>query len=137
MTQSGRCYCGEITYELSQPVGLIANCHCRNCRRANGGAFSTLAPVRTADFRLTDGEDSLRQFQTGTGARFFCGKCGGRLFTRPNILPDLTNLLVSTLDEEPTDPPSMHMNVESKAPWYEILDGRPQFPALPPLPGDQ
>jgi hypothetical protein len=24
------------------------------------------------------------------------------------------------------------MNVESKAPWYEILDDRPQFDSFPP-----
>ena len=136
MIQLGRCYCGEIRYELSQPVELTANCHCRNCRRANGAAFTTLTPVRTENFRLTAGHDSLTEFQTGSGSRFFCGKCGGRLFSRPDILPGLTNLLVATLDEEPTIPPSMHMNVESKAPWYQILDDSPQFPGLPPLPSD-
>ena len=43
----------------------------------------------------------------------------------------------SSLDEEPTDPPTIHMNVESKAPWYEILDDRPQFQGLPPLPSNE
>lgn len=134
MTISGGCYCGEIRYEVSGGVNATVNCHCRNCRRANGGAFTTIAPLETVNFRVTAGEESLREFKTGTGARFFCGNCGGRMFTRPDLLPNLTNLLVSTLDEEPTDPPVVHMNVESKAPWYEILDDCPQLPGLPPLP---
>lgn len=135
--KTGGCHCGEIRFELSQQLATIVNCHCRNCRRANGGAFTTIAPVETVNFRLTAGHESLREFQTGTGSRFFCGQCGGRLFTRPDLLPGLTNLLVATLDEEPTDPPTIHMNVESKAPWYEILDDRPQFQGLPPLPSNE
>ena len=41
-------------------------------------------------------------------------------------------VLVASLDEEPTAHPVMHINVESKAPWYEILDDSPQFQGLPP-----
>ncbi len=40
-------------------------------------------------------------------------------------------LLIASLDEEPTSKPVMHINVESKAPWYEILDDLPQFPGFP------
>jgi len=28
--------------------------------------------------------------------------------------------------------PVAHLNIESKAPWYEILDDCPQFASLPP-----
>ena len=135
MTQTGRCYCGEIRFEVSAPIGVMANCHCRNCRRANGGAFTTFTPVETDVFRVTRGETVLRSYATGTGQRFFCGNCGGRLFTRPDVAPHLTNLLVSTLDDEPAHAPALHVNVESKAPWYEIRDDLRQYEALPPMGG--
>lgn len=41
-------------------------------------------------------------------------------------------LVVASLDNEPQGGPAMHLNVESKAPWYEILDDLPQYQGLPP-----
>ena len=40
--------------------------------------------------------------------------------------------MVASLDVEPEEGPVMHINVESKAPWYEILDDLPQYEGLPP-----
>ena len=42
------------------------------------------------------------------------------------------SLVVATLDEELDQAPVAHVNVESKAPWYEIAEGALQFDALPP-----
>ena len=41
-------------------------------------------------------------------------------------------LIVTTLDIEPSLAPSAHLNLESKAPWYEILDEAPRFDGFPP-----
>ena len=34
-------------------------CHCKNCQRQAGSAFSTLAVVPRSDFKLTAGEPKL------------------------------------------------------------------------------
>ena len=44
----------------------------------------------------------------------------------------LISLVVASLDEEPVRGPIMHINLESKAPWYEVTDGLPQHQTLPP-----
>jgi hypothetical protein len=129
--QTGGCYCGAVRYEFQGEIRLYANCHCRDCRRVHGAAFSTVTSVSTDSFRITAGEDELREFASETGSRFFCGRCGGRLFNRGRARPALTNLSLATLDREPAEPPAIHINVASKAPWYEILDDRPQFPEFP------
>ena len=130
-SQTGRCHCGAITFDLGGPVTALVHCHCRNCRRANGGAFSTVTPASTAAFRITSGASHLREFPTSTGARFFCDRCGGRLFSRPSVAPEYTNVLVGTLDEEPPGPGHVHVNVEHKAPWFEIADDLPQHAGMP------
>ena len=63
---------------------------------------------------------------------WFCSRCGSRLFNRAQALPGQTVLMVASLDPEPTNAPVAHMNVESKAPWFEIRDDRPQFDGFPP-----
>jgi hypothetical protein len=131
-TQKGGCYCGAVRYEFAGEVLQLANCHCRYCRRVHGAAFSTVTSVPTESFHITAGADELNEFASESGSRFFCRRCGGRLFNRGASQPQFTNLSVATLDREPAKPPSIHINVASKAPWYEILDDRPQFPGLPP-----
>jgi hypothetical protein len=88
--------------------------------------------VRSQDLRVTTGDAHVREYATSEGFRYFCECCGGRLFNRPSSTPQITMVLVASLDEEPTAHPVMHINVESKAPWYEILDDSPQFQGLPP-----
>ncbi|MGI9288119.1 MAG: hypothetical protein ACR2P1_22230, partial [Pseudomonadales bacterium] len=55
-----------------------------------------------------------------------------RLFNRSDSYPDATSLVVTSLAQEPTIHPGAHMNIESRAPWYEILDDCPQFASFPP-----
>jgi hypothetical protein len=133
--ETGHCYCGAVQYELDGPIGPLVNCHCRSCRRAHGAAFATVAMLASAAFRIRSGSDDLAEIASGEGFRSFCRRCGGRLFNRPAGNPGITMLAVSTLDAEPATAAIMHVNVESKAPWYEIRDDLPQYPGLPPLPG--
>ena len=37
---TGRCLCGEVTYELAGDLIATAVCHCDHCQRQSGGAFS-------------------------------------------------------------------------------------------------
>ncbi len=125
---SGHCLCGAVRYELDCEIRSVTNCHCRYCRRAHGAAFATTALVPSSALRITAGEDSIARH----GGRYFCRVCGSRLFNRPEAYPAATALVVTSLADEPTLRPAAHMNVESKAPWYDILDGSPQFEAFPP-----
>lgn len=129
---TGQCYCGAVQYELEGEPGPMVNCHCRYCRRVSGAAFATTALVERAGLRFVSGEGAIAETKTAEGSRSFCRHCGGRLYNTPASLPGSVVLMVATLDEEPTAAPIMHVNVESKAPWYEIRDDLPQFPGLPP-----
>lgn len=131
MAKTGRCYCGAVRYELEGEPGPLVNCHCQFCRRAHGAAFVTVALVRSADFRITSGEGGIQECGNLEGSRFFCRECGGRLFNRPRSTDAFLMLVVASLDEDPAGAPVMHINVESKAGWYQILDSLPQHDGLP------
>jgi len=132
VSRSGRCLCGRVRYELAGELGPLVNCHCQFCRRAHGAAFVTVTWVRRADLRFTAGADLLREYRSeNVGVRTFCAHCGTRFYNQAHSTPDFVALIVGSLDADPTTPPALHVNVESKAAWYEILDGRPQFDALP------
>jgi hypothetical protein len=132
MSLRGHCLCGEVRYEVDAELGPIVACHCSFCRRAHGAAFIPVFAVSRNDFRWLAGEENVKVFTTpGGGTRTFTTCCGTRLFNSPRKFPEIVSLIAETLDEPLTEPPAVHINVESKAPWYEIRDDKPQFPALP------
>jgi hypothetical protein len=52
---TGSCLCSAVRYEIDGKIGPVGHCHCATCRKAQGGAFVTNAPVRTKYFRLVTG----------------------------------------------------------------------------------
>jgi len=122
-----------VQYELSGEIGPLVNCHCQFCRRAHGAAFVTITWVRYDALRFHTGADAVREFRTeGVGQRCFCERCGTRLYNRAESNSDFVALVIASLDRDPAEGPVVHVNVESKAGWYDILDGLPQHAALPP-----
>jgi len=55
MSLTGQCLCGIITYELKNPPEMTRVCHCKNCQRQAGSAFSLLQELRKqTSFRNQD-----------------------------------------------------------------------------------
>jgi len=132
MPRSGGCSCGRVQYRLEGDIGPLVNCHCQFCRRAHGAAFVTVCWVPRAAVQLVAGAEAVKTFGRGDGYRCFCEHCGARLWNGLVSVPEFVSLVVASLDEAPDQRPVMHVNVESKAAWYDILDGAPQHAALPP-----
>ena len=59
---TGSCLCDGIHYEIHGEIGEVIECHCQRCRKANGTAFATNAPIQKADFKITKGEELLKKF---------------------------------------------------------------------------
>ena len=129
--QTGRCLCGHVQFELEGELPPLVNCHCQFCRRAHGAAFVTLAWVRESAFRFLSGEEAVSRYARSGGIRCFCGRCGTRLFSVSESGGGFLSLVVATLDREPAKGPVMHINLESKAHWYEIADGLPGHETVP------
>jgi hypothetical protein len=128
MSSKGSCLCGGIEYEVNGELGKVVNCHCSMCRKATGAAFRTRAAVSPAAFRWIVGEDLVSKYQSSPGeTRTFCRICGATLATFIAGDPAEIGLALGTLDGDPGVRPSAHIFVGSKAPWFEITDGLPQF----------
>ena len=125
---TGRCLCGAVEFELPRAPERVVLCHCKFCRRAHGAGFAASALVRACDLVVTSGLDRIARYE----ARYFCARCATRLYNRSPPDAPVLNLMVATLDEEPTGEPVAHMNVASRAPWFEIRDGGRQYPEFPP-----
>ena len=125
---SGSCLCGGLRYEIHGEIGDIVQCHCQKCRKANGTAFASNAPIRKADFKIVQGEHLLKKFQSSaTTQRCFCADCGSPIISIKAETPDLYRLRIGTLDTPLQQKPTQHIFAASKAEWDSICDGLPQY----------
>jgi hypothetical protein len=134
---TGRCLCGTVRYEIDGPFSNMAHCHCSMCRKHHGSPYATWAIAPLAGFRYLGGEEAVGRYDSSPGfRRSFCTICG-------SVVPDglesagVVICPAGNLEGEPGVEPGLHMFVGSKAPWYEITDGLPQFAEYPPQFGMQ
>jgi hypothetical protein len=128
----GACLCGDIRWEISSNPSTISSCHCSMCRKAHGAAFATYIGVADRDFRWRAGQSSIRTFESSPGEhRPFCPRCGSVVAT---LEADEGSIFMpaGNMSGDLGRPPSEHIFVASKAPWYEISDDLPQFGEGPP-----
>lgn len=129
---TGSCLCGGIRYEIRGEIGPIIQCHCQRCRKANGTAYATNAPIKASEFHITQGEHLLKKFvSTETTTRCFCSECAAPIISIKADTPDLYRLRIGTLDTPLTQRPTQHIFVASKAEWETICDDLPQYDERP------
>ena len=59
MSLSGSCLCGQINLTISSEPMMAGVCHCKNCQKQTGSAFSTLAGFPLSDIDFGDSELSM------------------------------------------------------------------------------
>ncbi|MGK2911160.1 MAG: GFA family protein [Sphingobium sp.] len=125
--RSGGCLCGKIRYTVpSQPAGVIV-CHCGDCQKQAGSAFSLIAvyPQPTVAIK---GECAVFEIMGASGkpvARHFCGSCGSPIYseTQGGREAGLAFIKAGTLDDVSDLAPSAHFWVRSKQPWVQLPEG--------------
>lgn len=131
---AGGCHCGAVRYESGGRLLRFVNCHCPDCRKISGAAFSSVLAVESAGFKVTAGEDRLTAYASSPGKRrCFCRMCGAHVFALIEARPEIVLIRAGTLDGDPGVRPQAHIWVDAKAPWHEIADALPRHPkGLPP-----
>jgi hypothetical protein len=124
---TGRCLCGEVRYQISEPPSDVCFCHCRMCQRSSGGQGNAGAIFSREALRFTRGEPKYYK-SSALAERGFCAGCGSSLTYRP-LLPEWSewiDVTVASLDNPGDFPPTWHLGVESQMPWADISDDLPR-----------
>ena len=131
---SGQCLCGEIKYEIANAPAMTAVCHCKNCQRQGGSAFSTVAKVAKSDFSITGEPKLYTDADTDSGnpmERYFCSRCGSPIYSAPSASPDTIFLKTGTMDDTSGFTPQCHVWCCTKQNWLELPDDVPQMEKQP------
>ncbi|KAL0937459.1 DUF636 domain protein [Colletotrichum truncatum] len=102
MVLKGSCMCKAVTYESSDEPQVKALCHCTDCQKWSGSAFTSNAVVPRASFKVTQGEPKYYDVTGASGKNnrhFFCPTCGSSLYTELDMMPDVTCIKAGGLDD--------------------------------------
>jgi hypothetical protein len=132
VTISGSCLCGSVSYRIEGEFLTAVNCHCSMCRKAHGAAFRPGALVVANAFSWEQGAALVTDYRSSEQMhRMFCSKCGSHMIGRSDAHRGILSVALGTVDQGLPCGPQQHWNVASKAGWFDITDGLPQFPVLP------
>jgi hypothetical protein len=135
---TGGCQCGALRYQISAAPLSTYTCHCTECQRTTGSAFSLAIVVPDRAFRMTKGEPRLvpRTADSGrTVTRWLCPACGGWIAgsPQPPVPGDIAagaaqgemirRVRAGTLDDTSWLCPTAHFWTRSKQPWVVLPEG--------------
>ena len=128
---TGSCLCGGVRFTLLCEIGPIQVCHCMQCRKAQGTAIATNAPVDAAAFRLDEGQALLSAYESSPGKqRVFCKVCGSPIYSQRDTVPGVLRIRLGLINEDIDAPLQAHFHLGSKANWWPLADdGTPRFEA--------
>ncbi len=126
----GSCLCRGVCFEIDGKLSPASHCHCSMCRKAHGTAFATYSAAKASEFRIVTGAELITRYRSSPGiVRTFCARCGSTLQWLRESKPDVVEIALGVLDDDPGVRPACHIYVDSKAAWYEITDGVPRHAA--------
>lgn len=127
----GKCLCENVEYEISGALGPVFNCHCSKCRRWHGAPFRTRASVNISQFNILRGSDCISSYKSSDNVtKHFCKVCGSPLHSTYADKADVIGLALGALENVDCQPEA-NIFTGSKASWYKITDGLPQFESWP------
>ncbi|XPS75570.1 hypothetical protein M3J09_007645 [Ascochyta lentis] len=98
---TGSCLCGKVTYEVEGGPLNKALCHCNQCQKSSGSAYTTNIVVSNDFFKSTGKTKSYStKAESGRVVTFvFCPECGSPLWREGDMAPDAKVVRAGTLDE--------------------------------------
>ncbi|KAG9518499.1 hypothetical protein KCV07_g5458, partial [Aureobasidium melanogenum] len=130
----GSCYCGKITFSFEgEPINKVA-CHCTDCRKISGSAYSTNIVISSSSFSLLTGTPKSYSAKADSGrvvTTVFCGDCGSSLW-RVGDMSDEQGIMVvrvGVLDGEEAvkeNKPAVEVYTCGRAGWVGEVEGAQQ-----------
>jgi hypothetical protein len=117
MERTGGCLCGAIRYRVTGEPLHVGRCHCADCRKTSGSAF-TVYGQWPLDALTLEGE--LADYD----GRSFCPTCGSSVGT---FDAEGAEIGLGTLDDPPFDlAPEAEVWVKRREPWLHPVEGASQ-----------
>ena len=123
---AGRCKCEALRYKLSAPPLFTHACHCLDCQKRTGEAFSLTTFVIHDELIITRGE-TLAISVSSRSTAYACAKCKTPVCIASAAFPLSVILKPGTLDNPRLARPQAHIWTCRKQAWLTLPEDVPQF----------
>ena len=122
----GRCFCGDIRFEVRGPESFACFCYCESCQHAAGAPVVAWATYARDTFRTTQGEVHWHRSSPGV-TRGICRNCGSSISYENDKRPGEIDITANCLNDPTSPTMRAHIWTEDKQPWFEIGDDLPVY----------
>jgi len=118
--RTGGCLCGAVRYSVRGDPVHVGRCHCKDCRKESGSAFTVYGQWPLDAFEVS-GEISSYD------GRGFCALCGSRLLNPADPGDALIEIRLGSLDEAPFElKPEAEIWIRRRESWLLPVEGTEQ-----------
>lgn len=128
ISRNGQCCCGSVTVQAESDPLAISMCHCCDCQRRTGSAFSIHAwfPSEKVSVNGTLRSRS-RVADSGRKVRFsFCQECGSTVFLEAELRHGTKGIPVGIFADPNFPQPQTAIFTEHRHSWVVIPEGVPR-----------
>jgi len=129
----GACICGDVQFTTTQAPAFTANCHCKDCRQATGGAYAIINFVATdqIDIKGTPKKFTHPADSGSTLTKHFCANCGSTLFTSNSARDGMIGIMAGVVSNFNDVKPQLNVFVSSKIPSTPLDNNIPAHENMP------
>ncbi|KAF8623856.1 hypothetical protein AX15_006174 [Amanita polypyramis BW_CC] len=134
MPHQGHCLCGGSKVFVDADPTFNIVCHCEDCRRCNGTAFSSqvLVPAKSAKVEGTYTTTDVKALSGNVVTRWFCASCGSHLMHRSDFLGENICVQTGNVDAFIKLPVGMEIFTKDRWPSVKPMEGAKQIDCMPP-----
>lgn len=120
------CHCGRLQLECDGAPSKVSMCHCLDCQRRTGSAFSVAVFYERERVRVVQGETAIFQRPAASGfpVKFhFCPACGSNVYWEPERLPHLVGVAIGAFADPSSSAPDQSVWTKDKHAWLSLPAG--------------
>jgi hypothetical protein len=131
------CHCGALEVSCDGGPTRVSMCHCIQCQRRTGSAFSVAVFYARAAVRVTGETRTFsRDSDSGFPVTFhFCPSCGSNVFWEPARLPERIGVALGAFADPDLPPPEQSVWTKDKHRWIALPADLTAYDAAPPQRG--
>ncbi len=121
-TRTATCRCGQLTATATGDPVRVSVCHCLDCQKRSGSAFS--AQARWPDEQVLvmgEAREWSNVSDSGNRATFrFCATCGATVTYAIELMPGMTAIPIGAFADPEFPAPAFSVYENRKHRWVEI-----------------
>jgi|HubBroStandDraft_1064217.scaffolds.fasta_scaffold906800_1 hypothetical protein len=132
--REARCHCGDLRLVCEGEPHKVSMCHCEDCQRRTGSAFSVAVFYAKEAVRLEGPAPERYERGSASGHQvsfFFCRRCGSNVFWRAERMPELIGVALGAFFDPSLPAATQSVWTREKHEWLVLPEGVVCFEAAP------